>query len=50
MRKEVLKDENITPFEVRKVLTGILDHRTFMALMTMSHLKDRHRIKTTSSQ
>eukprot|EP00956_Cyclotella_meneghiniana_P031008 scaffold80163_cov43-Cyclotella_meneghiniana.AAC.2 len=44
MRKEVLEDENITPFEIRKVLPGILDHRTSMALMTMSRLEERQRI------
>eukprot|EP00956_Cyclotella_meneghiniana_P025323 scaffold52646_cov44-Cyclotella_meneghiniana.AAC.2 len=45
MRKEVLEDENITPFEIRKVLPGILDRRTSMALMTMSRLEERQRIK-----
>eukprot|EP00956_Cyclotella_meneghiniana_P043801 scaffold288090_cov76-Cyclotella_meneghiniana.AAC.3 len=45
MRKEVLEDENITPFEIRKVLPGILDRRTSMALMTMSRLEERQRVK-----
>ena len=33
MRKEVLEveDDKITPFKIRKVLTGILDHPTSMA-------------------
>eukprot|EP00956_Cyclotella_meneghiniana_P030848 scaffold79094_cov35-Cyclotella_meneghiniana.AAC.3 len=44
-KRRVLEDDKITSFEVRKVLDGILDHRTSMALMTMSRLKERHRIK-----
>ena len=45
LHSHVLKNELITPPEVIKILPGLLDKRTSMALMTMSRSQPLHRLK-----
>ena len=42
---EVLFNESIAPAHVQQVLPALLDQRTSMALMTMSHTNKAHRMK-----
>lgn len=44
MRKTVLRNENVTPEEVRKVLPGMLDRRASLALMTMPRMEECNRL------
>jgi hypothetical protein len=45
VKKKVVFNEAITSAHVQQVLPVLLDQRTLMALMTMSHTNKAHRMK-----